>query len=119
MVDNDHGSRSVSESQGGRIPDADLGGRGSWTPMRNYDYPCRKAKAAGSKMLIYGDQHMVTQQAFAPLVNQDFEKKKQTSGSNIILPGTLVEACRVKTYLNHFSCGFTRDKQVTLGTKRF
>ena len=81
IVENDHGSGSVSESQGGRIPDVDFGGRASWKPMRNYDYPCRKAKAAGSNMLISGDQHMVTQQAFEPLVKQDSWKKQvvQTS----------------------------------------
>ena len=70
IAENDHGSGSVSESQGGRIPDADFGGRESWEPMRNYDYLCRKAKAAGSRMLISGGQHMLTQRAFEPLIKQ-------------------------------------------------
>ena len=71
-VENDHGSGSVSESQGGRIPDAVfLGGRESWKPMGHYDYPCRKTKATGTKMLIFGGQHMVTQQAFETLVDHD------------------------------------------------
>ena len=40
----------------------------------------------------------------ASLVQQETSKRKR--GSNIVWPGTLVESCRVNTYLNHFSRGF-------------
>jgi hypothetical protein len=74
------------------------------------------ARACSSALQTCLSTNMLTQQAFEPLVNHDFCSNKWF---NMFWPGTLVEACRVKQYLNHFSHGFARDKQVTGGTKQF
>ena len=73
------------------------------------------ARACASALHTCLSTNMLTQQAFEPLVPHDLFKQvvQQLFG-----PARLLK-CAGSKYWNHFSHGFTRDKQVTCGTKQF